>query len=123
MSRVESSLSPLLDIALLLTAFLCTRRDVDSPVTIMLPTAEYSSESGAGLSNETVIAVQANGTISLNGEFIAQSKFSSISADQPVVLRADAETPWQYVFEVKSRLQSLGVDLVEQGERKESNGN
>lgn len=113
--RTEASgtpLAPLLDVVLLLLIFfVVTSSFATQTLELELPSAGAASDSNR---NALVVAIDASGSIAVDGRKIAVAELAerlaaARDADRPIELRADRKTDHEHVVAVLDRAQSLGV--------------
>ena len=102
-------LAPMIDVVFLLLCFFVASQifsQWESSIDIQLPTAE-TGEMPERLPGEIIINIYSDGTVVVNSRTLAEDALTSLLArlvklfpGQPVLIRADKKTPYEYVIRV-----------------------
>lgn len=115
---IQLQLAPMIDVVFLLLCFfmsatLFSHWETDVPIT--LPTAD-TGEDLRRFEGEIIINVYADGTYVVNSRSLASrelgellGRISELFPGQPVVVRGDQDTPYQYIMDVMDRCREADI--------------
>lgn len=106
---VGFQLAPMIDIVFLLLCFFITSQlfaQWEQSIDIKLPTAT-TAETPRRLPGEVILNISQDGRVAVNGQYMDDARLSALMErltglfpGQPVVLRADKQTPYEHVIRV-----------------------
>jgi biopolymer transport protein ExbD len=113
-------LAPMLDIVFLLLIFFVVTQTIaltEQDLKVKVPTAEATEESQKSRAiNEIILNVRKDGAVTINRENYSIDQLypklvsiASLSSNQPVRIRGDAEAPYQYVVDVLDTCLKAGI--------------
>src|SRR3954454_19222761 len=111
-------IAPMVDILLVLLCFFIvtwTFARRENELDVRLPTAENAKETNPAL-NQNVLNVKADGAVVWNRKTVGKdelqgrlTELASLFPDYAIIVRADRQTPWDYVHAVIDLVQGAGI--------------
>jgi biopolymer transport protein ExbD len=111
-------IAPMVDVLLVLLCFFIVTRTYarrENELDVRLPTAQNAQETNPAL-NQHVLNVKADGAVVWNRKAVSKdelterlTELASLFPDYAIIVRADRQTPWDYVHAVIDIVQGAGI--------------
>ncbi len=117
--EIELNMTPLIDVVFLLLIFFMVSTTFEKQARLKVVLPEASTEAVQNKDNPVVIGIDANGRFYINDRQLVNSQQDTLkialtrtlgnNKDVPLVLRADAKTPHQFVVMAMDAAAQLGL--------------
>ena len=117
--EIELNMTPLMDVVFLLLIFFMVSTTFEKQARLKVVLPEASTEAVQNKDNPVVIGIDANGRFYINDRQLVNSQQDTLkialtrtlgnNKDVPLVLRADAKTPHQFVVMAMDAAAQLGL--------------